>query len=123
MEAWSSSAPDLPGKSIPTAGFDDVSAPVATWTSLTSGKLSADGAFSFTDNAAATIKARFLSAQLSVKTDLLKKELPRLPQLPSGVLDNYASSCLFIERVTHPPFVFSGARQALEHFPTTTARR
>jgi len=49
----------LPGNSYRLLASDDVSAPVATWTSLTSGNFGADGAFSFTDNGAATIKARF----------------------------------------------------------------
>ena len=48
-----------PGTPYRLLASDDVSAPVATWTSLTSGNFSADGAFSFTDNGAATIQARF----------------------------------------------------------------
>jgi hypothetical protein len=49
----------------------NVSAPVATWTSLTSGVLGADGTFSFTDNGAAAAQARFY--RLSTVTRPSKK--------------------------------------------------
>jgi hypothetical protein len=49
----------LPGNPYRLLASGDVSAPVATWTSLTSDSFNAEGAFSFTDNGAATIQARF----------------------------------------------------------------
>jgi uncharacterized repeat protein (TIGR03803 family) len=49
----------LPGGSYRVLASADVSLPIAAWTSLTSGNFGADGAFSFTDNAAASRAARF----------------------------------------------------------------
>jgi len=48
--------PDSPYRLLSSA---NVSAPLATWTSLTSGILGADGTFSFTDDGAAAVQARF----------------------------------------------------------------
>jgi hypothetical protein len=48
-----------PGSPYRLLSSANVSAPLATWTSLTSGVLSADGTFSFTDNGAAAVQARF----------------------------------------------------------------
>src|SRR5204862_85856 len=51
-----SGPPDSPYQLLSSA---NVSAPLATWTSLTSGLLGPDGTFSFTDNGAAAVQARF----------------------------------------------------------------
>jgi len=48
-----------PGSPYRLLSSANVSAPIATWTSLTSGDLGADGTFSFTDNGAAAVNARF----------------------------------------------------------------
>jgi hypothetical protein len=48
-----------PGSQYRLLSSANVSAPIATWTSLTSGVLGTDGTFSFTDNGAATVQARF----------------------------------------------------------------
>jgi uncharacterized repeat protein (TIGR03803 family) len=56
MVVTGSGAPDSPFRLLSSA---DVSAPIATWTSLTSGVLDADGTFSFTDNGAAASQGRF----------------------------------------------------------------
>jgi len=48
-----------PGSPYRLLASGNVSAPLAAWTSLTSGIFGADGTFSFADNAAATVQARF----------------------------------------------------------------
>jgi uncharacterized repeat protein (TIGR03803 family) len=48
-----------PGSPYRLLSSANVSAPIATWTSLTSGVLGTDGTFSFTDNGAAAVRARF----------------------------------------------------------------
>jgi hypothetical protein len=48
-----------PGSPYRLLSSANVSAPIATWTPLTSGVLGADGTFSFTDNGAAAVPARF----------------------------------------------------------------
>jgi len=48
-----------PGSPYRVFSSANVSAPLATWTSLTSGVLGADGTFSFTDNGAAAAQVRF----------------------------------------------------------------
>jgi len=49
----------VPGSSYQLLSAANVSAPLAAWTSLTSGIFGADGTFSFVDNGAAVVQTRF----------------------------------------------------------------